>query len=759
MEPPAAADPQDKSDGFLELFPRAPEGRIARVVSELALDKPFDYRIPPELDGLLRPGHLVQAPFRGRRMQGLVLEIVDHSEHPRLKTLEGLARPKPLVGEDILRLARWMAEYYAAPLEHALRAVLPAAVRKKEAKFKEQLFALRVAEAEAPAPGGRVLGEKQRAALEILTSGVPMRLTELAERHGIPASTLRALEKRGWVRVVREAVARDPLAGAVYLMSEPLALTGEQATAVARARQGIDTGSPRVILLHGVTGSGKTEVYLQAIQHALDGGKGAILLVPEIALTPQTVDRFKGRFGRRIAVLHSHLSDGERHDEWHRIREGDAPVVVGARSAVFAPVPRLGLIILDEEHEGTYKQDESPAYHARDVAIMRATFAGAAVLLGSATPSLESHHNAELGKFERVTLGRRVDDRSLPALRVVDMRKEVDEEGLPRLFSSALVDAIHLRLNRGEQVMLFRNRRGFSTSLTCPACATVVSCRQCSVALTHHRARGELRCHWCGWSEPVPTRCPSCQDPRLQHVGAGTEKVEDRLARLFPYANVLRMDSDSMTRKDSYRQAFQQFRTGKVDILLGTQMIAKGLDFPNVTLVGILSADAGLNLPDFRAAERTFQLLTQMSGRAGRGEVAGEVIVQTCAPAHPAVRCAVEGGYAAFAAGELAAREAGFYPPYSHLVVITARGHSVEKVEFTLDHLAARLRERLPAEAHLAGPQEAPIARLRGEHRRQLVLRARSAGRITRPLRELLTGFRPPEGVHVSADVDALDLL
>ena len=758
MQPPTPPDPQDKSDGFLELFPAAPAGRIARVVSDIALDRAFDYRIPPELEGLLRPGHLVRAPFGGRTIRGLVLEIVDHSEHPRLKTLLGLAQPKPMVGEDLIRLARWMAEYYAAPLEHALRTVLPAAVRKEGASFKEQLFVIRD-EAGAPDQAGRKLGAKQRELLDLLSPGVAVKLTDLAARAGVTAATARALEKKGLVRVVREAVARDPLAGAVYLMTEPHTLTGEQLAAVERARVCIDTRRPRVLLLHGVTGSGKTEVYLQAIQHALDRGKGAIMLVPEIALTPQTVDRFKGRFGRRIAVLHSHLSDGERHDEWHRIRDGDAPVVVGARSAVFAPVPRLGLIVLDEEHEHTYKQEESPAYQARDVAIMRATHADCGVILGTATPSLESFQNCLVGKFERVPLGQRVDDRSMPRMRVVDMRKQLDDQGAPRLFSSDLVDAIHLRLNRGEQVMLFRNRRGFSTSLTCPACGHVVTCRHCSVPLTFHRQAKEMRCHWCGGVEPVPPRCPACQDPKIQFSGAGTEKIESTLAKLFPYAGILRMDSDSMTRKDAYRQAFNQFRTGKVDILIGTQMIAKGLDFPNVTLVGILGADGALHMPDFRAGERTFQLLTQMSGRAGRGEIAGEVIVQTASPEHPAIRCALAADYRGFFDGELELRRAGFYPPFSHLVIVTIRGDSLDRARFCAEHIATNLRRQLPEAVLLAGPQEAPIARVKNQHRLQIVLRARSASAITKPLRALLTGFQPPEGVHVAIDVDAVDML
>jgi primosomal protein N' (replication factor Y) len=370
------------------------------------------------------------------------------------------------------------------------------------------------------------------------------------------------------------------------------------------------------ILLFGVTGSGKTEVYLQGIQHALDQGKGAIMLVPEISLTPQTLERFRGRFGNEIAVLHSHLSEGERHDEWHRIRSGKARIVVGARSALFAPVENLGVILVDEEHEGSYKQEEAPRYHARDVAVMRGKMHKAAVVLGSATPSVESYHNALRGKYELVRLSRRVDDRQMPNLRIIDMRLDSGVSGKPGILSRDLVDAVRLRMDRGEQTMLFLNRRGFSTSMICPTCGHVATCPNCSVSLTFHKHAGELRCHYCGEAQRVPDRCPNaeCRDPAFKFSGTGTERVESIIRQCFPHAVIQRMDRDTMTAKDSYRKVLGDFRTGKIDILVGTQMIAKGLHFPNVTLVGVINADTTLNIPDFRAAERTLQLLIQVAG-------------------------------------------------------------------------------------------------------------------------------------------------
>jgi primosomal protein N' (replication factor Y) len=535
----------------------------------------------------------------------------------------------------------------------------------------------------------------------------------------------------------------------------------QQTEALELIRQAMEAKPARVVLLHGVTGSGKTEVYLQALQRVLDGGGGGIVLVPEIALTPQTVERFRGRFGDCVAVLHSHLSDGERHDEWHRIHAGRARIVVGARSALFAPVHHLGLIVVDEEHEHTYKQEEAPRYNARDVAVMRGQREGCAVLLGSATPSLESWRNARLGKYVLACLPHRVDHRQMPVIHVVDMRVETSSEGHSRILSQALVEAIRDRLARAEQTILFLNRRGFATSLVCPKCGYVAHCEACSLAMTYHKRDRCLRCHLCGAERTVPDRCPNpdCRDPAFRFAGVGTERIEEILGRVFPHARIARMDSDTMTRKEAYRKVLGAFRTGQLDILVGTQMIAKGLDFPNVTLVGVIHADLSLHQPDFRAGERTFQMLTQVAGRAGRGEVPGQVFVQTHTPHHPAIQAARRMDWAGFCDEELTFRKELGYPPYTHLVCVTLKGEQEEAVRIAAGALEAAWRPLLDPGVILSPPSPSPIARIQGLYRYQLTARAPGTRRVTDPLRAALDAWKPGPGIQWSVDVDALSLM
>jgi len=485
------------------------------------------------------------------------------------------------------------------------------------------------------------------------------------------------------------------------------------------------------------------------------------VLVPEIALTPQTVQRFASRFGARIAVLHSALSDGERYDEWHRIRSGEAVVVVGPRSAVFAPVRNLGLIVVDEEHEPSYKQDEAPRYNARDVAVMRGWLERCAVVLGSATPAMESWLNVEKGKYVAAHLTRRVAGRPMPRVNIVDMRVETAKAGHVQIFSAVLLEAIKLRLERGEQSILFLNRRGYATSLVCPKCGAVAECPSCSVAYTYHQADTCLRCHICGGWRPLPEACPGCGDRAFKFTGFGTQRVEIALKRCFPQARVLRMDADVTARKNSHDELLADFKSGRADILIGTQMIAKGLDFPNVTLVGVLAADASLHMPDFRAAERTYQLLAQVSGRAGRAELPGEVYVQTFSPDHPAVRAAAsDEGFAPFAAAELAERRAGGYPPYTHLACVTFKGPDEAKVRFVAESVERGLRRALAGtNVLLSEACPAPLAKAKDHYRYQLLLRAPTARAITRPLCALLAKTRLAPDVALAIDVDALSLM
>ncbi|MEI6396363.1 MAG: primosomal protein N', partial [Verrucomicrobiota bacterium] len=532
----------------------------------------------------------------------------------------------------------------------------------------------------------------------------------------------------------------------------------------------VQSSPPRpsgVFLLHGVTGSGKTEVYLQAIAHALEQGKGAIVLVPEISLTPQTVERFKARFTSGplqtlVAVLHSHLSAGERHDEWHKIRQGRARIVIGARSAIFAPVEPLGLIVVDEEHEHSYKQEEAPRYHARDVAIVRGQMENATVLLGSATPSMESFYNCKQGKYGLLELLERADDKKMPVVRIVDMRQTVRTgKGIP-IFSPQLKEAIGQRLDRQEQVILFLNRRGYSTSLQCPLCGFVAECPNCSVSLTYHRHEQKLCCHICNHTEPVPPVCPNqkCRNPAIRYAGVGTQKVEETLTKLFPHARLKRMDSDALKRKEDYRRILGDFRTGKIDILVGTQMIAKGLHFPNVTLVGIIYADLALHQPDFRAGERTFQLLTQVAGRAGRGDVEGEVFIQAFTPFHPAIQYARRHDFVGFYEQELEFREQLKYPPVSRVALLTLKGRNEEKVKFAAAHLKRELDKAVGdiKDLIIAGPAPAPLLRAETYYRHQIMLRARRMSALSRRLAELTQSLVLPEDVTLSVDIDPVGL-
>ena len=999
---------------------------IARVTLEIALRKEFDYAIPPELAGEVDVGSRVQVPFGPRKVLGVVTAVAEESAHARLKPIIKVIGAQTLVTAKVLKLARWIADYYCCAPEIALKSVLPEAVRHEGAGWRERLLVRALAvSGEFPK-----LPKRQLEVWNIIEERREVLLSELVELAGTTAATVRKLEDRGLVSITNEISERDPYAREEILASQPIVLNPAQAVALEKIKAAMDacstrvsrveagvplasrvptvtqspyapitaatarkrnlphfeipgftyhltwhtqdklvlspearaktletchywhgskmkcyaacvmpdhvhlliqplprqergktgvhalaeilhsiksysahevnkamkrggpvwsdesfdrmirsesdlhktwnyiwnnprkigivgpmeeypffwtpsgTASPSVVqrdaeqhprdagatradsvaqpdaptatrhppsatfLLHGVTGSGKTEIYLQAIAHALEQGKGAIVLVPEIALTPQTVERFKARFSSGklqtlVAVLHSHLSAGERHDEWHKIRQGRARIVIGARSAIFAPVEPLGLVIVDEEHEHTYKQEEAPRYHARDVAIVRGQMEGAVVVLGSATPSMESYYNCKTGKYTLLDLPERVDNQKMPVVRVVDMRQAARQEKGTLIFSPQLKEAITQRLEKGEQTILFLNRRGYSSSLQCEKCGHVCECPNCSLSLTYHRPEQLLRCHLCGHNEPVPKVCPNekCKNPAIRYSGLGTQKVEDTLGKLFPKARVKRMDADVMKRKEDYRKVLGDFRVGKIDILIGTQMIAKGLHFPNVTLVGIIYADLALNMPDFRAGERTFQLLTQVAGRAGRGDVEGEVFVQAFTPFHPAIQYARRHDFVGFYDQEIEFREQLKYPPAARVALLTLKGRNEEKVQFAAEHVRRELdqlargsapaggteedpeSETAAAELNLgmtnatmtaapalasssapfrdliiAGPAPAPLLRAETFYRYQLMLRTRAMSRLSRELARIIHSLVLPEDVTLTVDIDPTSL-
>ena len=728
--------------------------QIAKVVVEISLDREFDYLIPASLQSTIGVGSQVQVPFHGRDLRGFVVGITDRSAHEdRLKEIAGVVGERPLIPDHVMKLAYWIADYYCAPIEHAVRTVLPSAVRRRGAQHKKQL------EVSLLNPDGVGSSALQKKVVELLRERGPMRLRDLKAELGCSDSPIRTLDKNEIVAIEPVAQLRDPLAGMELVRTEPFALMDGQQEALNTIHKAVAATPRETVLLQGVTGSGKTEVYLQAIQSTLDRGEGAIVLVPEIALTPQTVERFRARFGAGVAVLHSGLSDGERHDEWHRIRDGQARIAVGARSALFAPIESLGLIVVDEEHEPTYKQEESPRYHARDAAVMRGRLEGCCVVLGSATPSLESSRNVQSGRYRLARMDDRVDHRAMPLSRVIDMVAEAERNGQPSLFSSALIEGLYDRLDRGEQVMLFLNRRGFSSSIQCESCGYVNECSACSVTRNYHKAARRLLCHICGSEESLPDRCPCCGQAPFKFAGSGTEKMEEILGKLCPRARIARMDSDTMRRKEAYQEVLDRFRSGQIDILLGTQMIAKGLDFPNVTLVGVLNADIQLHVPDFRAGERTYQLLTQVAGRAGRGDVPGEVLIQTYTPHHPAIQAAQKMDASIYLEEDLTFRKQMNYPPFAHLVLITFKGLVEAEVASQLELFMARLSPLLPETVQVAPPMPAALARAKGFYRYQVMLRCEHTVKITKPVKHALGMTRLPMGIKVSVDVDASSLL
>ena len=646
-----------------------------------------------------------------------------------LRDAQDLVDLEPVCSPEILELARWVADYYACPVGEVIKAALPPGMSPKTrgaAKFIKPKLRRFVRLLERPDDEQKLTDAQQRVLANLESNG-PMSLQSLLKTANVSASTVSSLEKKARVKIYDEAVRRDPLAEDFGVKSEEHVLTPAQSSVLTQIEAQMNSGAYGAFLLHGVTGSGKTEIYMRAMQQALSLGRSAMMLVPEIALTPVFSRRLRARFGDQVAIFHSSLQKGERFDEWTRVRNGEARVVIGTRSAVFAPVRNLGLIVVDEEHESSYRQQESPYYNARDVAIVRAQKESATVVLGSATPSLESFHNARKGKYHFVALPERIQSRPMAEAKIVDMRNAFELHGKPRVFSDELLEAIRETRERGEQSIILLNRRGYSSFILCRSCGETVQCPNCDVTLTYHRSERVIVCHYCNHREAVPRVCPSCGKKYIYYVGEGTEQLEEMLKLLFPALRVARIDRDTTARRKVFEQSLADFSAGRIDTLVGTQMLAKGHDFPNVTLVGVVSVDAGLALPDFRSAERTFQLITQVAGRAGRGDRPGRVLIQTYHPYHYALRHACAQDYEGFYEEELRYRQNHSYPPFVALGSLLVHGPDLGRVRNDSLELRKQLDRVNPERrCRILGPAPAPLSRLKGEHRFQILIKSKT---------------------------------
>ncbi len=761
--------PQRDLFGLFEGSPATHAGLFADVVFDRPLDHAYSYAVPEELRAGIAVGKRVQAPFgRGDKpTTGYCVRLSEAGPERPVKEILRVLDDEPLLTDDLMRLTRWMADYYLCGWGQVLNAVIPAGARDR-AGTRTAAYLEVLAENELPQPPPK-LSAKQAAALEQLRSaGRPLEMRQLGRLARCGPAPLEALVEKGYARrLVRRIDRFADTSDEAQENNGPITLNPDQQAVWTPIAEALRQGDYRAFLLHGVTGSGKTEIYLRAIEEVIRQGKEAIVLVPEISLTPQTIARFKGRCGE-VAVLHSHLGNAERGGHWRRVRGGQVQVVVGARSAIFAPCRKLGLIVIDEEHEHTFKQETTPRYHARDVAVMRARLENIPILMGSATPSLESWHNAERGQYTLLSLPCRVLDRPLPQVALIDLRNEQPGRTRASALSPPLERAMRQALRDGGQVMLLLNRRGFSTHVHCPSCGYIEACRFCDLTLTYHQQRDVMLCHYCGYEQAPPERCPQCGGPPVRYQGLGTEKLQAEIVEKFPSYVTRRMDSDTMQRPGSHARVLKAFRNGLIHILLGTQMIAKGLDFPNVTLVGVVNADVGLHFPDFRAGERTFQLLSQVAGRTGRGPRGGLVLVQTFNPEQPCIALAATHDYLHFAEQELAQRRLHRYPPYQRLARIIIRGRDQGQAADFCERVAAAFhaaRSRLagpdgtPAEVRLLGPAEAPVFRLKGYYRFHFQMQSPSPAALHQLVRAVLPALRAPTGVELTVDVDPFNML
>ncbi|MBE2145332.1 primosomal protein N' [Staphylococcus argenteus] len=758
-------------------------------VASKSVDYKFDYLIPERLVSVIQPGIRVVVPFGPRTIQGYVMEVTTQPDSQldmsKLKSIIEVKDIKPELTPELIALSEWMSATHVIKRISMLEVMLPSAIKAKYKKafmlkddtevtadilkrfdkngfyyYKDAQKNNDIASLMSLLQAGIIeektilsqnVTKKTKRAVRIIDGFNPdevlAKLEKIIKQYdlyaflseeqhktiflsdiedmGFSKSSLDGLVKKGYVEKYDAIVERDPFKDRVFEQESKRQLTTDQQRVYAAINEKIINQEQATFLLHGVTGSGKTEVYLQTIEDVLNQGKQAMMLVPEIALTPQMVLRFKRRFGDDVAVLHSGLSNGERYDEWQKIRDGRAQVSVGARSSVFAPFKNLGLIIIDEEHESTYKQEDYPRYHAREIAQWRSEYHHCPVILGSATPCLESYARAEKGVYQLLSLPNRVNQQALPDIDIVDMRTELSE-GNRSMFSKDLREAIQLRLDRQEQVVLFLNRRGYASFMLCRDCGYVPQCPNCDISLTYHKTTDLLKCHYCGYQETPPNQCPNCESEHIRQVGTGTQKVEELLQQEFEGARIIRMDVDTTSKKGAHEKLLTEFEKGNGDILLGTQMIAKGLDYPNITLVGVLNADTMLNLPDFRASERTYQLLTQVAGRAGRHDKAGQVIIQTYNPEHYSILDVQKNDYLTFYRQEMEYRKLGKYPPYYYLINFTISHKEMKKVMEASQHVHKILLQHLTEKALVLGPSPAALARINNEYRFQILVKYKS---------------------------------
>jgi primosomal protein N' (replication factor Y) len=775
LEPRRESSTWGESSTQGELFETAPppwelaaadDVALASVVFSEAPYGPFDYRIPDDLRAQLHAGMRVRVPL-GRRRQlihGWCIETkLGSSAGHSLRDVAEILDAEPLCDPPLIRLVLWMSHYYLAPAGQVFDTLIPGSVRSAAGTRQQTYFA--PTETLDNAAIDSLPSKQQAVARLLVAAGQPLTAAQLMVTAGCTKDPLNRLQRKGLIMatVRREMSTGVPLRWQLGdgEQEQLHSLTDDQSIALHRIIAAVDSARAATLLLHGVTGSGKTEVYIRAIEHVVKFGRSAIVLVPEISLTPQTRGRFERRFPS-VAVLHSQMTPAERHFQWQRIRSGDVQVVVGPRSAVFAPLPRLGLIILDEEHDSSFKQDTQPRYHARKVAYARAQSLQIPLILGSATPSLESWHATNTGHAELISLPTRVGDRQLPDVQLVDLRVRDDRSSgaISRPLQAAITDT----LAEQGQVILLLNRRGFATTIQCPACGHVVACPDCDLPLTHHRDGGKAVCHYCDYTIATPPWCPACRFDGIRYGGLGTQRLEVEVKARFPTARVARMDSDTMRRPGSHQKVLSAFRRGTIDLLLGTQMIAKGLDFPNVLLVGVINADSALHFPDFRAAERTFQLVTQVAGRTGRGDRGGRVIVQTFSPEHPAIQAASRHDYGQFASDEMVNRRKFNYPPLGNVARIIIRGAVEELTEATaqslVDHLESA-RQALGHEVRILGPAPPPISKLRGKYRFHVLLQATDAALLNATIRRATDTFKIPakDDVQYVIDIDPLDML